>query len=159
MSITQKKAISTGFVLLPQGIRSSNAIVIGPHIFETEEELRKRSVMEKLFHIGVVFKHKNSKVLWEIIEVHPAGSDTYKYAIAKSRNSGYRKALRADRYAYDTLDLIEAPNAVRVLYGDLKHVGEVTRETDRSSQPEPETADTAFEETDLSEVDPSESGI
>ena len=155
MSITHKTTSSTSFILLPTGVNgptTTKAIVIGPHLFETEEELRKRSVMEKLFHVGVVFKHKNSKVIWEIIEVHPASQDTYKYAIAKSRSSGYRKAIRADRHSYDTMDLVEAPNAVRVLYGDLKHNQIVDQEV-TSTQAEPETAEVAFEEPDLSEID------
>jgi hypothetical protein len=121
-----------------------------------EDEIRKRKVMEGLFQVGVVFKHKNSKITWEIIEVRRSDDKAFTYAIAKSRSSGYRKAIRADRYAYDTFDLIEAPDAVRILYGDKKHVQPIAQQADRSPSPEPETADTAFQETDLSEIDPSE---
>jgi len=122
---------------------------------ESEEDKRKTKVMENLFHVGVVFKHKNSKVLWEITEVRKEDDGAIRFAVAKSRKSGYKKAIWASGYSYDTFELIEAPQAVKVLYGDKKHGGTTITETNRITSQSPETAETAFEETDLSEIDPS----
>lgn len=111
--------------------------------------------MEKLFHVGVIFRHKNSKVQWQIIEVRNSDSSGERFAWAKSLKSGYRKAIWASAYSYDTFDLIDAPEAVKVLYGDKKHDGSIATQTDRPSSQTPETPDIAFEETDLSEIDKS----
>lgn len=137
------------------GPATSSIMTIGPHVFETEEDIRKKGVMEKLFHVGVIFKHKNSKVQWQVIEVRNSEDTGERFVWAKSLKSGYRKAIWASAYTYDTFDLIDAPEAVKVLYGDKKHDGSIVGQDDTSTSQEPQTPDTVFEETDLSEIDKS----
>ena len=150
MSITQ---FSTQFILPVQGVYGYyTAIVIKSEIFEAVEQVRKGKVMGNLFHIGVVFRHKNSKVLWEVVEVQKE-DDHVKLAIVKSQKSGYRKAIWASGYSYDTFDLVSAPEAVKVLYGDLKHIRTAAQEVSRVILKEPEATEVAFEEIEISETD------
>ncbi len=86
------------------------------------EDIRKGGVMQKLFQVGVIFKHKGSRVLWEVIGTIDNDDGSIKFAKLKSKKSGYVKYFAADTHSYDSLDLYEAPEALKILFGDQKHV-------------------------------------
>ena len=135
-------------------VLTSGSILMNTFGLESKEDIRKGKVMENLFHVGVVFKHKGSKVLWKVLEV-VKDEDGLKFVRAISLSSGYKKAFWPSAHSYDSMDLHEAPDAIRVLYGDKKHDSTTITQTDRISSQAPQTPDIAFEETDLSEIDPS----
>ena len=137
--------------LLP--VQSSNTITVGPAYQITKEQQRKGSVMTKLFHVGVVFRHKGSKVSWQVTDVHKDENGSVRFVTAKSLKSGYRKALWPDEYSYDHLILEEAPEAVKVLFGDKKHGNEDSGKIISDTPKEPETPDNAFEEAEVREED------
>lgn len=137
---------SGNWILLPQNVQgpSSNSIFLDP--IETSGQARKRSVMSKLFQVGVIFEHKGSKILWEVIEVVKGDDGAVRFAKCKSKQSGYKKAFWPNEYTYDSLNLHEAPDALRVLFGDEKHVkGNV-----ETPSIDPQEAEQAFD-IDLSE--------
>ena len=88
---------------------------------DTPEQARKRAVMSNLYQVGVIFKHKRSKVLWEVVENVRGEDGELRWAWCKSHKSGYKKAFYPDEYHYDSLVLHDCPDALRVLFGDEKH--------------------------------------
>lgn len=156
--MTYKFVNSGNWIVLDNAManQSSNSVFIPTEgwMEESQEYLRKSAVMKKLFHIGVVFAHKNSKVLWKVIEV-AKDEDTNEilYVWVQSQKSGYKKVIWPTEYSYDNFTLHEAPDAIRILYGDQKHERSAPTQVIDNTSKTPETADTAFAETDLSEID------
>lgn len=129
------------FIMLPPGMTAQ----MFPGGIETEEEIRKRSTMQNLFQVGVIFKHKRSKVLWEVIEVKKTEDGDMMWAVMKSQSSGYKKWFKPSKATYDSLNIHQAPEALKVLFGDQKHQVEA-----------PQEAEQAFEITEINEEDISE---
>lgn len=102
--------------------------------------------MQKLFQVGVIFKHKGSRVLWEVIGQVENDDGSIKFAKLKSKKSGYVKYFAADYNSYDNLELYEAPEALKILFGDQKHVKANTPAPTEN----PQEAEQAFD-VDLSE--------
>lgn len=121
---------------------------------DTPEQARKRAVMSNLYQVGVIFKHKRSKVLWEVVEVEKSEDGIIRWAWCKSHKSGYKKAFYPDEYHYDSLILHECPDALRVLFGDEKH-GKVSISNNLGTPQEAEQAfDIELTEDEISENDP-----
>lgn len=78
--------------------------------------------MEKLFQVGVIFKHKGSRVLWEVVGTVKNPDGSVRFGKLKSQKSGYVKYFATDSHSYDSLNLHEAPEALKILFGDKKHV-------------------------------------
>lgn len=148
---------SSKWVLLPlQPPQTVNTILL-PAPKLSQEDLRKRQVMEKLFQVGVIFKHKGSRVLWEVIGTVENNDGSIKFAKLKSKKSGYVKYVPADQHSYETLDLYEAPEALKILFGDPKHV-KANPPTPTTNPQEVEQAfDLELSEEEILEIDPSES--
>lgn len=113
---------------------------------ETPEQARKRTVMENLFQVGVIFKHKRSRVLWEVMSVQKTDDGNTTWAVMKSKKSGYTKWFKPGPETYDTLNLHEAPEALKILFGDQKHVEASTT----TPVGDPQEAEQAFD-VDLTE--------
>ncbi len=113
---------SGNWIMLPPGVPSPTGQTITVSGVPTEEQIRKSKVMSNLLQVGVIFKHKGSKILWEVLEVVKNDQGELKYAVCKSQKSGYKKAFWPDEYHYDSLSLHDCPPALRILFGDEKHV-------------------------------------
>lgn len=133
--------MSNNWIMLPLGLPQSTGTTITISVQLSPEDVRKSGVMQKLFQVGVIFRHKGSRVLWEVVELKKNDDGEIRYAILKSKNSGYKKWFSPDSNSYDNLDLYEAPEALKILFGDAKHV--------KSSLPpatgNPQKADEAFD--------------
>lgn len=137
---------SSKWVLLPlQPPQTVNTILI-PNPKPDQEEIRKGQVMEKLFQVGVIFKHKGSRVLWEVIGTVKNPDGSTRFGKLKSKKSGYVKFFATDSHSYDNLNLHEAPEALKILFGDEKHV----KANPPAPTVDPQEAEQAFD-VDLTE--------
>ena len=147
---------SSKWVLLPlQPPQTVNTILLPPHK-ESIEDLRKGQVMEKLFQVGVIFKHKGSRVLWEVIGKVENDDGSIRFGKLKSKKSGYIKYFAADSNSYDNLELHEAPEALKILFGDQKHVKANAPAPTGNPQEAEQAFDLELGEDEILEIDPSE---